>query len=65
MNDERVKVFKNNVECGWFKSTWSGVPAVIATCKQHRFDITQYHITEFNNTENIVWRGEKSMVENV
>lgn len=63
MNDERVKVFKNNVECGWFKYIWSGVPVIVNSCKQNGFDITEYYFTEYDNTENIVWRGEKSMVE--
>lgn len=59
----KVKVFKNGQECGWFKDVIPGVNAIIMTCVNLGFDITQYHFTEYDNTENIVWRGEKNMLE--
>lgn len=61
----KVKVFKNGQEVGWYKDIIPGANAVIATCKYLGYDITQYHFTEYDNTQNIVWRGEKSMVDNL
>jgi hypothetical protein len=61
----KVKVFKNGQEVGWYKDITPGANAVIATCKNLGYDITQYHFTEYDNTENIVWRGEKSMVDDL
>jgi len=61
----KVKVFKDGIEVGWFKDIIPGANAIIGACIYHGFDITKYHFTEFDNTENIVWRGEKSMIESV
>lgn len=64
MNEKvKVKVFKDGVEVGWFKDIVPGANALIDACLYHGFDITKYHFAEYDNTENIVWRGEKSMVE--
>ena len=63
MNAQKVKVFKNNIECGWYKDIIPGANAIVATCKNLGFDITAYHFTDFDNIKNIVWRGEKYMLE--
>lgn len=60
---QKVRVFKDGVECGWYKDVVPGANAVIATCKNLGYDITLYHFADYDNTENIVWRGEKSMLE--
>lgn len=61
----KVKVFKNGKEVGWYKDIVPGANAVIATCKNLGYDITQYYFTEFDNPDNIVWRGEQSMVDSL
>lgn len=59
----KVKVFKKGKEVGWYKDHVSGANAVIATCKNHGYDITEYHFTQFEDTKKIVWKGEKKMLE--
>ena len=59
----KVKVFKKGKEVGWYKDHISGVNAVIATCKNQGFDITEYHFTQFEDTKKIVWKGEKKLLE--
>lgn len=59
----KVKVFKKGKEVGWYKDHVSGANAVIATCKNHGFDITEYHFTQFEDTKKIVWKGEKKFME--
>lgn len=59
----KVKVFKDDIECGWYKDVVPGANAVIDACKHHGFDITKYHFAEYDNIKNIVWRGEKSMLD--
>jgi hypothetical protein len=61
----KVRVFKNNVEVGWFKDITPGSNALINACKVHGFDITEYHFTQFEDTKKIVWKGEKKMLEAV
>lgn len=59
----KVKVFKCGVEVGWYKDHVGGANAIIATCRHQGYDITEYHMTDFEDTEKIVWKGEKSMLE--
>jgi hypothetical protein len=61
----KVKVFKKNKEVGWYKNHVSGANAVIATCRNQGFDITEYYFTEFEDMKKIVWKGEKKMLEAV
>ena len=58
----KVKVFKNNKEVGWYKDHVGGANAIIATCRNQGFDITEYHFTQFEDTKKIVWKGEKRML---
>lgn len=59
----KVRVYKNGVEVGWYKDIVPGANAVIATCRSLGFDIEAYEFREYDNSENIVWKGEKSMLE--
>ena len=59
----KVKVFKNGKEVGWYKDHIHGANAIIATCRNQGFDITAYHMTVFEDTKKIVWKGEKKMLE--
>jgi hypothetical protein len=61
----KVKVFRKGKEVGWYKDHVNGANAVIATCRNHGFDITEYHFTVFEDTKKIVWKGEKKMLEAV
>lgn len=59
----KVRVFKNDQEIGWYKDIKPGANAVIATCKNLGFDITQYYFTEYDDTSKVVWRGEQAMID--
>lgn len=59
----KVHVYKNGICIGWFKDVVPGANAVIATCRHHGYDITQYEFRDFEDDEKVVWRGEKNMLE--
>jgi hypothetical protein len=52
----KIKVFKNGVESGWYKDVESGINAIKATCEVHGFVISDYEFRKFDNTT-VVWRG--------
>ena len=59
----KVRVFKNGVEVGWFKDIVPGANALINSCRVHGFDIEQYDFRDYDTAKNILWKGEKSMLE--
>lgn len=52
---DRVNVFKNGVEVGWFKNIESGVNAIEASCFVHDYNIADYELrSPFDDA--VVWR---------
>lgn len=52
---ERVQVFKNDVDVGWYKTIESGVNSIKSTCEVHSFNIEEYELRTFDGE--VVWRG--------
>lgn len=61
----KVRVFKNDVEIGWFKDIIPGSNALINACRVHGFDIEAYEFRDWETAKNILWKGEKSMLEDL
>lgn len=58
--DPRVKVFKNGVEVGWYKSLVPGKNAVIAACKHHGFNIEEYEFRDYKTAKKVLWKGARA-----
>ena len=58
----KVKVYKNGQEVGWYKDEVVGANAVIATCKNLGYDITQYEFRDFDDVKKVVWIGTKDQL---
>lgn len=54
---QKVKVYKNGVEVGWYKDEVSGANAVIATCKLQGLDLNDFEFRDFEDENKVVWRG--------
>jgi hypothetical protein len=54
---QKVRVYKNGVEVGWYKDIVPGANAVIATCKLRGMDICDYEFRDFDDDKKVVWRG--------
>lgn len=56
----KVRVYKNGVECGWYKDIIPGQNAIIATCKLRGYDITQYEFRDFEDDTKVLWIGAQA-----
>jgi hypothetical protein len=54
---EKVRVYKNGIEVGWYKSLESGANAVIATCKLQGMDLNAFEFRDYDDDKKVVWRG--------
>ena len=60
VKDERVKVFKNGQEVGWYKKLEPGKNAIIAACEVHGFDIEEYEFRDYKTAKKVLWKGAKT-----
>lgn len=60
LNDERVKVFKNGREVGWYKKLEPGKNAIIAACKIHGFNIEEYEFRDYKTAKKVLWKGART-----
>lgn len=57
---ESVKVFKNNIEVGWYKNLVTGINAIEATCLHIGFDVTEYELRDYATASIILWSGSEN-----
>lgn len=57
----KVKVYKNGQEVGWYKDLVPGINAIKATCKNMGYDIREYELRDYTDEKKILWNGSEAV----
>ena len=60
---QKVRVYKNGVEVGWYKDIEPGANAVIATCKLQGMNLADFEFRDYDDDKKVLWRGAEVILD--